>query len=201
MATLIKVFLGSVTLLAGESCSGKSLIASGNIIKNAQDLRYILYVFDSENALDEKWLQALNVDTSPEKLMRINVAMIYDVAKTISEFVASYRADYGSLEHNERPKVMFVIDSLGMLLTPTDRDQFDKGDLKGDMGRKPKALTALIRNCVNMFAELNIGLVATNPTHTHSKICLIQMIRLAADKDLYMQVRCGCYEKIKTPRR
>ena len=47
-----------------------------------------------ENALDEKWLQALNVDTS-EKLMRINVAMIDDVAKTISEFVTSYRTDYG----------------------------------------------------------------------------------------------------------
>ena len=122
-------------------------------------------MFDSENALDEKWLQALNVDTSPEKLMRINVAMIDDVAKTISEFVTNYRNDYGSLEASERPKVMFVIDSLGMLLTPTDRDQFDKGDLKGDMGRKPKALTALIRNCVNMFAELNLGLVATNHTY------------------------------------
>jgi hypothetical protein len=23
--------------------------------------------------------------------------------------------------------------------------------MKGDMGRKPKALTALVRNCVNMF--------------------------------------------------
>jgi len=157
--------LGRVTMLAGESGSGKSLIASGNIIKNAQDQGIFCIVFDSENALDEKWLQALDVDTSPEKLMRINVAMIDDVAKTISEFVASYRADYGSLEHSERPKVMFVIDSLGMLLTPTDRDQFDKGDLKGDMGRKPKALTALIRNCVNMFAELNIGLVATNHTY------------------------------------
>ena len=126
--------LGRVTMLAGESGSGKSLIASGNIIKNAQDQGIFCIVFDSENALDEKWLQALNVDTSPEKLMRINVAMIDDVAKTISEFVASYRTDYGSLEQSERPKVMFVIDSLGMLLTPTDRDQFDKGDLKGDMG-------------------------------------------------------------------
>ena len=27
-----------------------------------------------------------------------------------------------------------------MLLTPTDVDQFNKGDMKGDMGRKPKAL-------------------------------------------------------------
>ena len=157
--------LGRVTMLAGESGSGKSLVASGNIIKNAQKQGIFCIVFDSENALDENWLQALEVDTSPEKLMRINVAMIDDVAKTISEFVTNYRNDYGSLEVSERPKVMFVIDSLGMLLTPTDTAQFEKGDLKGDMGRKPKALTALVRNCVNMFAELNLGLVCTNHTY------------------------------------
>jgi hypothetical protein len=42
----------------------------------------------------------------------------------------------------ERPKVMFVIDSLGMLLTPTDVNQFEAGEMKGDLGRKPKALTS-----------------------------------------------------------
>ena len=157
--------LGRVTMLAGESGSGKSLIASGNIISNAQKQGIFCIVFDSENALDESWLQALDVDTSPDKLMRINVAMVDDVAKTIAEFVTKYRADYGALEKSERPKIMFVIDSLGMLLTPTDRDQFEKGDMKGDMGRKPKALTALVRNCVNMFAELNLGLVCTNHTY------------------------------------
>jgi len=52
-----------------------------------------------------------------------------------------------------------------MLLTPTDVNQFQAGDLKGDMGRKPKALTALVRNCVNMFGSLGIGLVATNHTY------------------------------------
>ena len=64
-----------------------------------------------------------------------------------------------------KPKVLFIIDSLGMLLTPTDVNQFDAGDLKGDMGRKPKALTALVRNCVNMFGSHNVGLVATNHTY------------------------------------
>jgi len=44
-------------------------------------------------------------------------------------------------------------------------DQFGKGDLKGDMGRKPKALTALVRNCVNMFGAHNVGMVATNHTY------------------------------------
>ena len=41
---------------------------------------YFVLCLIPENALDENWLQALEVDT-PEKLMRINVAMIYDVAK------------------------------------------------------------------------------------------------------------------------
>jgi hypothetical protein len=52
-----------------------------------------------------------------------------------------------------------------MLLTPTDVDQFNKGDMKGDMGRKPKALTSLVRNTVNMIGSLNVGLVATNHTY------------------------------------
>ena len=87
--------------------------------------------------------------------------MIDDVAKTISTFMSDYKA----LPDGERPKVLFVIDSLGMLLTPTDVNQFEAGEMKGDLGRKPKALTALVRNCVNMFGSYNVGLVCTNHTY------------------------------------
>ena len=89
------------------------------------------------------------------------MSMIDDVAKTISTFMVDYKA----MTEEERPKVLFVIDSLGMLLTPTDVDQFNKGDMKGDMGRKPKALTALVRNTVNMIGSHNVGLVCTNHTY------------------------------------
>lgn len=153
--------LGKVTVFAGESGAGKSYICSGNIIKNAQEQGIYVVLIDSENALDEAWLQALGVDTSEDKLLKLNMAMIDDVAKTISEFMKEYKA----MSEGDKPKVLFVIDSLGMLLTPTDVDQFDKGDLKGDMGRKPKALTALVRNCVNMFGSHNVGLVATNHSY------------------------------------
>jgi RecA/RadA recombinase len=118
-------------------------------------------LIDSENALDEDWLKALGVDTSDSKLLKLSMAMIDDVAKTISTFMSDYKA----LPDGERPKVMFVIDSLGMLLTPTDVNQFDAGEMKGDLGRKPKALTALVRNCVNMFGSYNVGLVCTNHTY------------------------------------
>jgi len=151
--------LGKVTVFAGESGAGKSYICSGNIIKNAQEQGIYCILIDSENALDEKWLHALGVDTSEEKLLKLNMAMIDDVAKTIHEFMTEYKA------MEQRPKVLFVIDSLGMLLTPTDINQFEAGDLKGDMGRKPKALTALVRNCVNMFGNYNVGMVCTNHTY------------------------------------
>ena len=107
--------LGRVTMLAGESGSGKSLIASGNLIANAQKQGVFCIVIDSENALDEAWLQALNVDTSPDKLLRISVAMVDDVAKIISDFIVNYKKDYEEKPSSERPKVLFVVDSLGML--------------------------------------------------------------------------------------
>jgi RecA/RadA recombinase len=157
--------LGKVTVLAGESGAGKSYIASGNIVKNAQDQNIFVVLIDSENALDESWLHALGVSTEPHKLLKLNVAMIDDVAKVISDFMKDYKSEYADAPDEERPKVLFVIDSLGMLLTPTDVDQFNKGDMKGDMGRKPKALAALVRNSVNMFGEYNIGMVATNHTY------------------------------------
>lgn len=153
--------LGKVTVFAGESGAGKSYICSGNIVKHAQEQGIYVVLVDSENALDEAWLHALGVDTSEDKLLKLNMAMIDDVAKTISEFMKEYKA----MDPDSRPKVLFVVDSLGMLLTPTDINQFEAGDLKGDMGRKPKALTALVRNCVNMFGSYNVGLVATNHTY------------------------------------
>lgn len=153
--------LGKVTVFAGESGSGKSYICAGNIIRYAQQQGILCILIDSENALDESWLQALGVETSEDKLLKLNIAMIDDVAKTISEFMKEYK----EMPPEDRPKILFVIDSLGMLMTPTDINQFEAGDLKGDMGRKPKALTALVRNCVNMFGSYNVGLVATNHTY------------------------------------
>jgi len=153
--------LGKVTVFAGESGAGKSYFAAGNIVRHAQEQGIYVVLIDSENALDQAWLEALGVDCDESKLLKLSMSMIDDVAKTISTFMA----DYTAMDEDDRPKVLFVIDSLGMLLTPTDVDQFNKGDMKGDMGRKPKALTALVRNTVNMIGAHNVGLVCTNHTY------------------------------------
>lgn len=157
--------LGKVTMFAGQSGSGKSYIVSGNLARHAQQEGYYVVLIDTENALDTEWLTALGVDVGEDKLLKINVSMIDDVSKIIADFMKAFKSQYSSTPRDERPKVLFIIDSLGMLLTSTDVKQFEDGDLKGDMGRKPKALNALVRNCVNMFGEWDIGLVATNHSY------------------------------------
>ena len=153
--------LGKVSVFAGESGAGKSYIVSGNIVKSAQEQDIFVVLIDSENALDQSWLEALGVDCDDSKLLKLNMAMIDDVAKTISTFMD----DYKSMNEEDRPKVLFVVDSLGMLMTPTEVNQFDAGDMKGDMGRKAKALKALVTNCVNMFGSYNVGMCVTNHTY------------------------------------
>jgi recombination protein RecA len=153
--------LGKVSVFAGESGAGKSYIVSGNIVKSAQEQGIFVVLIDSENALDESWLHALGVETTEDKLLKLNMAMIDDVAKTISTFMDDYR----SMNEEDRPKVLFVVDSLGMLMSPTEVNQFEAGDMKGDMGRKAKALKALVTNCVNMFGSYNVGMCVTNHTY------------------------------------
>ena len=60
---------------------------AGNIVKAAQDQGIFVVLIDSENALDESWLHALNVDTTEDKLLKLNMSMIDDVAKTLSTFI------------------------------------------------------------------------------------------------------------------
>ena len=67
---------------------GRSL--DGHDESQAQMMDEMCILVDSENALDEAWLQAVGVDTSEEKLLRLGMSMIDDVAKTISNFIKEY---------------------------------------------------------------------------------------------------------------
>jgi len=157
--------LGKVVCLAGESGSGKSFIAAGSLVREAQKQGIFVVLLDSENALDEQWLHAAGVETTEDKLLKIGVSQVDEVGKILNDFVEQFASDYGDLDKEERPKVLFIVDSLGMLSDPTAEAQMAKGDMKGDFGRKAKALTALVRGTINRIAKWNIGFVATNHTY------------------------------------
>ena len=52
-----------------------------------------------------------------------------------------------------------------MMTTPVEQNQFEAGNMKGDMGHKPKQLGSLVRNLVVQIADLNIGVICTNHTY------------------------------------
>ncbi len=154
--------LGKVTTVAGESGSGKSFLTCGSIVKEAIKQEVLCIILDSEFAIDEEWLIKAGVDTSSEYLIRFPVSLVDDCATLVDSFMSQYLDEYKDAEYHEKKKVLFVIDSLGMLNTPTEVEQFQKGDMKGDMGRKAKQLKAFVTQCLKTFGPHPVGIVATN---------------------------------------
>lgn len=153
---------GKFTMFAGDSGSGKSYIASANLIKDAQRKDVYTVLIDTENALDESWLTALGVNTDLSVMEKISGATIDDVSQMLGMFIDQYKADHASKKYEDRPKVLLIIDSLGMLITPNQEKQFMEGDQKGDMGIKAKQITNMMRVCMAKIASQPIGLLATN---------------------------------------
>lgn len=153
---------GKFTMFAGDSGSGKSYIATANIIKDCQRKGVFPLLIDTENALDESWLHALGVDTDITKLEKVSGATVDDVSRLMSEFITFYKDEHGTKPYADRPRVLIIIDSLGMLITPNQEKQFDEGDQKGDLGLKAKQITNMMRVMMAKIAAQPIGLIATN---------------------------------------
>jgi len=162
---------GKFNLLVGPSGTGKSLLSFGVMGKYCQDHGVQIILLDTENAVDKKWGENFGLDLDDEnKILRFSVSTLDDIAAIISGFVEQYKASYADVPYEERQKILFVIDSLGMATTKVEQDQFADGDMKGDMGRKPKQLFSLCRNFLASCADQPIGVIATNHTYASQSI-------------------------------
>lgn len=153
--------LGKLVLYCGPSNSGKSFIAS-NAMVQAQKEGYHIVVLDSENALDVEYLKKIGVKTSEDSFTYIQVTTIEDVNTVCSEFFSSYKKAYGK-DNEESPKVLFVLDSLAMLASKTEIENYDKaGEIKADQGILAKRRKAMLRLIVGNIARLPIGFILTD---------------------------------------
>lgn len=157
--------LGRVTMFSGDSGAGKSYICSGSLIKDAQRQNIQTVLIDTERALDEQWLQKLGVDTSPEKLLKLNINLLDELTQTITMVVDGYADENKGKPINEQVPLLIIIDSIGMLSTKNELKQFEEGDIRGQMGGNAKALKALIKGTLNKISNYNIGLVCTNHSY------------------------------------
>lgn len=154
---------GRITAIAGPSGAGKSFLV-GNLIKNAQDAGYYILVCDSENALDNDYITKIGVDITNGYNYK-DVSSISHVNKIVSKFIKGYTAEHGKDPVQEQPPVLIVIDSLDMLATDTELDNFAKGDQKGDQGQRAKQHKAMLRNFVGGIKHLNIQIVVTHQVY------------------------------------
>jgi RecA/RadA recombinase len=142
--------------------SGKSYVAVANIIKWCQENNVWPVLVDTENALDMSWLDDLGVKTDDDHMHKFLAATVDDVSKFMGHVIDEYKNAVKEISYKDRPKMVIIIDSLGMLITPNQDRQFMEGDQKGDMGIKAKQITAMLRVMMTKIASQPIGLIATN---------------------------------------
>jgi len=153
---------GKITMFAGDSGSGKSFLATANVIRWCQNNNVYPVLIDTENALDESWLEKLGVKTDEESMAKWLAATVDDVSQFIGELIENYKDSNKDFSYKEKGKMVIIIDSLGMLITPTQEKQFMEGDQRGDMGIKAKQVTAMLRVLMSKIASLPIGIIITN---------------------------------------
>lgn len=157
---------GRITGLVGPSGAGKSFIAC-NLMREAQRAGAWIVVLDSENALDDEFVSKIGVDVN-DNYTYVEVDTIPQVEKVVSSFLAGYKKEYE--DDPEAPEVLFVIDSLDMLITETQEENFRKGVTKGDQGQRNKQLKAMLRNFVQAIKRYNISMVVTDQVYRNQDV-------------------------------
>lgn len=161
--------------------SGKSYI-SANLVVAAQQAGAYCLVIDSENALDDDFMTKIGVNVN-ENYKYVSVSTIPQVTKIVSSFLKGYQSSIGEAE--DGPQVMILIDSLDMLMTDTERDNFNKGVTKGDQGQKNKQLKAMLRSFVQAIKELNVAMVCTSQVYKNQDVLNGEGVWIVADAVKY----------------
>lgn len=147
--------LSKVTMFAGESGSGKSLLAAYAMKQAQEEYGAFVLLLDSEGAADEDWL--MNAGVNVEKnFLRAPVFTVNNCTEVVAEVVKEFKT-----QESDQP-LLVVIDSLGMLETDSGQENFLKGESKGDQGQLAKQLKRFIKNCLYLCEQTNIGFLMTN---------------------------------------
>lgn len=157
---------GRLTNLAGPSGAGKSFVAA-NIVREAQKNGAIILVVDTENALDNEFMQKIGVNTK-QNYYYAGVTTIGQAVNVISKFLKGYKEQCGS--EADAPQVLIILDSMDMLMTETELEHYDKGIQKGDQGQKNKQLKAMLKGYVQDIKPLNVAMIVTSQVYKNQDL-------------------------------
>ncbi len=186
---------GRLTGVTGPSGAGKSFII-GNVIKNAQAMGAMVLVVDSENALDDEYMESIGVNPTREAgYFYKGVRTIPQVQKVVSAFIKRYREQYG--DDVEGPKVLIAIDSLDMLMTETEEENYSKGVTKGDQGQRNKQLKAMLRTFVHDIKDLNIAMMTSSQVYKNQDVLNGEGVWIVSDAVRYSLSQILMVTKLK----
>jgi RecA/RadA recombinase len=152
---------GRITNFSGPSGSGKSFICC-NVMREAQREDAYIIVLDSENALDNDFVSKIGVDVH-NNYTYVPIDTISQLQNIASKFIKQYKDTYG--KDPNAPKVLMIVDSLDMLLTETEEENFGKGVFKGDQGQRSKQLKAVLRQLVQAIKNINMSIICTSQVY------------------------------------
>lgn len=185
---------GRITNLAGPSGAGKSFVAA-NVVRAAQQSGAMILVVDSENALDNDFMQKIGVDTKRADYVYADVVTINDVAKVVSRFLKGYKDSFGNDEN--APQALVLIDSLDMLITETEQEHYDKGVQKGDQGQKNKQLKQMLRTFLQDIKRLNVSMIVTSQVYKNQDVMNGEGLWIVGDAVKYSASQIVLLSKLK----
>ena len=148
-----------ITALAGESSTGKTFFAL-SIVKNFLDQNpngEVAY-FESESAISKDMMTSRGIRTK-------NVGLV--PVTTVQEFrqqAIKIVDEYMTFKKEDRPPMMFVLDSLGMLSTSKEVQDATDGKETRDMTRA-QVIKSIFRILSLKLGQAGIPLIVTNHTY------------------------------------
>lgn len=142
--------------LMGDPGTGKSFLCL-NVAREAQKKGYDVIYCDTEGAIDKTTADKFGIDSGRVR---------YQPIKTVTEF-QTFVSNLLDLVKKARtagaqPKILLILDSLGMLSTDKELRDAIEGKNAADMGAKAKELRKLFRVITLDLTQAKIPLVCTN---------------------------------------
>ena len=144
---------GRVTMLAGESMTGKSLFVM-KILASAQKEGLIPVIFDTENAIDPEGAERLGLDV--ENVKYVPCISIEQTRNALYKFLTTVK------EKKLEGKFIIAIDSLGNLQSELSLARMGKDSTSTDMGTNARAMKSLMQTCTNLGAVTQTTILCTN---------------------------------------
>ena len=143
--------VGRITEITGMEASGKSLV-SAQILANTQKKGGLAVFIDTENAVNEEFLECLGIDT--KKLLYIQLETVEDIFEVIENIISKVR------ESDKDRLVTIVVDSVAAATTRVEQEADYSKD--GWSTGKAIVISKAMRKCTNMIGRQRIALIFTN---------------------------------------